>query len=177
MCVCVCPPVITRSYSGRPYKQKVLWLKTTCTYHYKNLESFIFDTFWEKLKENKQYFYYLGAKSGVKILIFFYECCPKIYRFHRNPPKRFFFFFWGKCVRRNNHIKSTRSRCERRRVVCLHWTLKKDIGNFHFVTIKYFRKSAENYLFVIDTMIDQKYLSQIGQKMCNFAWKITFSKI
>lgn len=78
--------------------------------------------------------------------------------------------FWGgKCVRRNNHIKSTRSRCERRRVVCLHWTLKKDIGNFHFVTIKYFRKSAENYLFVIDTMIDQKYLSQIGQKMCNFA--------
>lgn len=91
--------------------------------------------FWYFLREIKRkqtvFFIILGPKVGTKILILFYECYPKIYRFHRNPPKRFFFFF-RKCVRRNNHIKSMQSRCERRRVVCLHWTLKKGYREFSF---------------------------------------------
>ena len=35
-------------------------------------------------------------------------------------------------------------------------------------TLKYFLKSAENYLIMIDIIMDKKYLSQIGKKMCNF---------
>ena len=31
-------------------------------------------------------------------------------------------------------------------------------------TFKYFLKSAENYLIMIDNIMDKKYLSQIGKK-------------
>ena len=35
-------------------------------------------------------------------------------------------------------------------------------------TLKYFLKSAENYLIMIDSMMDKRYMCQICEKMWNF---------
>ena len=43
-------------------------------------------------------------------------------------------------------------------------------------TLKYFLKSAENYLIMIDIIIDKKCLSQIGKKCANLDEQLHFQK-
>ena len=43
-------------------------------------------------------------------------------------------------------------------------------------TLKYFLKSAENYLIMIDNIMDKKYLSQIGKKCAILDEQLHFQK-
>ena len=45
----------------------------------------------------------------------------------------------------------------------------------HYI-LKYFLKSAENYLILIDITIDKKYLNQIGRKCASLYEKLHFRK-
>ena len=60
---------------------------------------------------------------------------------------------------------------------CLMYQTKTNIKvKVAHYTLKYFLKSAKNYLIVIDIIMDKKYISQIGKKCAILDENLHFQK-